>query len=181
MNAFILLLSAACVATGIAAFIDFRTGFIPNRLTVPLAVVGIPAHVACMAAVAPNVNLLWWVGDSLLGIVICGAVPLLLWRTGGLGGGDMKLFAALGSLLGVRGGLEVQLVAFTCAAVIAPAVLAYKGQLMGVLRNTARIAINPFMPAHRRYTLPTEVMTEVRFGPAIFLGAVLVTVARLAH
>src|SRR5690242_7959770 len=179
MNPWILLLGAACLATAICALIDYRTGFIPNQLTLPLALLGIPVHVVCMQQLAPTASVWLWLGDAVLGIVLCGAVPLLLWKTGGLGGGDLKLFAALGSLLGVRAGLEVQLVAFTCAAVLAPAVLAYRGQLLGVLRNTARLAVNPFMPAHRRYALPAEVMTEVRFGPAIFLGTALVAAARL--
>ncbi len=179
MNPWIPLLGAACLATAMSAVIDYRTGFIPDRLTVPLALLGIPVHGICLAHVAPTASAWLWLGDAVLGIALCGAVPLLLWRMGGLGGGDLKLFAALGALLGVRAGLEVQLVAFTSAAVLSPALLAYRGQLLGVLGNTARLAINPFMPAGRRHAVPTEVMTAVRFGPAIFLGTALVTFARL--
>jgi len=106
-------------------------------------------------------------------------VPLVLWRTGGLGGGDLKLFVALGALLGVRAGLEVQLVAFSVAALIAPTVLAFRGKLLAVLRNVARQLLNPFLPRDRRRPVPAELMTEVRFGPAIFAGTALVACARL--
>ena len=37
---------------------------------------------------------------------------------------------------------------------------------------------NPFVPVHKRRHMPLEMMTEVRFGPAIFLATLLVTFAR---
>jgi prepilin peptidase CpaA len=181
MNPWYLLLGFACLVTLVAALMDWRTGLIPNYITIPLVAAGVPLHIFTMRALAPSVNTWFWVGDALLGILICALVPFLLWRTGGMGGGDLKLFAALGALLGVRAGLEVQLVAFTVAALLVPAVLAYRGQLLQVLRNTGRLLINPFIPAHKRHSLPSEVLTEVRFGPAIFAAAAFVTCARLWH
>jgi prepilin peptidase CpaA len=173
------LFGAACLLTAVAAFLDYRTGFIPNKLTLPMLAVGIPAHVICLRLASPTTHVWLWVGDAVLGVMLSALVPLILWRTGGMGGGDLKLFGALGALLGVRAGLEIQLVAFTVAALVVPAILAYRGQLFAVLRNTASIVVNPFVPVHKRRHLPVEVMTEVRFGPAIFAATALVACARL--
>jgi prepilin peptidase CpaA len=179
MNAWYVLLGSACLVTFVAALVDYRTGLIPNYLTVPLVAIGIPAHIIALRLVSPQANLWILAADAVLGVLVCALVPFLLWRTGGMGGGDLKLFAALGALLGVRAGLEIQLVAFTAAALLVPAVLAYRGKLWQVIKNTGRILVNPFIPAHKREALPSEVLHEVRFGPAIFAAAALVTCARL--
>lgn len=173
------LFGCACLVTAIAALIDYKTGFIPDKLTLSVIALGVPIHVIALRLGGPKVNTWVWVGDAVLGVLLCALVPLILCKTGGMGGGDLKLFAALGAVLGVRPGLEVQLVTFTVAALIVPAVLAYRGQLFGVLRNIGRMMINPFVPAHKRRVLPQEVMTEVRFGPAIFAGTTLVACAHL--
>jgi prepilin peptidase CpaA len=178
MNSWYVLFSLACVVTLVAALIDFRTGIIPNKLTLALFALGLPAHILVLSVFVPKASIWFWVGDAVLGVVICGLVPYVLWKAGGLLGGDLKLFAALGALLGVRAGLEVQLVAFTGAALILPAVMAYQGKLWGVLKNTGRLMINPFIPAHKRHPLPPEVLTQVRFGPAIFAATALVACTR---
>lgn len=94
-----------------AAFTDWRTGLIPNRLTVPplaLAPViyfflgGVPAAVA-----------------SVLGAVLCGAVPYVLFRRDAIGGGDVKLLAALGAFLGPSGALLSGLVGIALGGVLA--------------------------------------------------------------
>jgi prepilin peptidase CpaA len=178
MNHWYLLFGCACLATALAGAIDLRTGLIPNALTLPLLAVAMPLHVLTMHTGAPEISTWLWVGDAVVGSLVCALVPLLLWRSGGMGGGDLKLFAALGALLGVRAGLEIQLVAFAVAALLVPAVLAFRGKLLAVARNIGRQLINPFLPAHRRSPIPPELMTEVRFGPAIFAGTALVACAR---
>jgi Flp pilus assembly protein protease CpaA len=179
MTVWHLLFGAACLLSGVAAFVDFRSGLIPNSITLPMLAVGVPAHVISLSLASPSTTVWYWIADAVLGVLLCALVPLILWRTGGMGGGDLKLFAALGGLLGTRTGLEVELVAFTTAALIVPAVLAYRGQLLAVLSNTARLVTNPFVPVHKRRHMPLEMMTEVRFGPAIFLAMLLVTFARV--
>ena len=154
-------------------------GFIPNRLTLPLIVLGIPTHVLALHYGAPGPRPWLWAADAIGGALVCSVVPLVLWRYGGMGGGDLKLFAALGSLLGVRAGLEVQLVAFIVAALAAPAVLAFKGRLLVFLSNVGRQLINPFLSASRRRAVPPELMTEVRFGPVIFAGTLLTACTHL--
>lgn len=65
---------------------------------------------------------------SLMGAVVCAIVPALLYRQGAIGGGDLKLLAAVGSLLQVTMGVEAQMYAFFAGTLVAPARLAYEGQ-----------------------------------------------------
>ena len=64
-------------------------------------------------------------GFSLLGAAVCAAVPLALWRAQAIGGGDVKLFAALGALLQTLVGVEAQFYACLAACVLAFGRLAY--------------------------------------------------------
>jgi prepilin peptidase CpaA len=163
------LLAAAIVAAA-AAWTDWRTGHMPNWLTLgPLALAplahavaaGIAAHAFEPAAQAA--------GFSILGAVVCAAIPLALYRAA-IGGGDVKLFAALGALLRTLVGVEAQFYAFIAAAVLSLGYLAYQGKLFKVLGNTFALAVNPFLPRDRRRDITPEMLTWARFGPAIFVG-----------
>jgi hypothetical protein len=67
-------------------------------------------------------------------------------------------------------GVEAEMYGFVGVAMIMPARLAYEGKLKQVLFNTVAIATNPFRPKDKRKEVPSEMLTEVRFGPGIFLG-----------
>ena len=87
-----LLLAAVALCGGAAATIDLRTRRVPNRLTASIAVLGL----ALAAWHATGVT----VAGALAGL----ALGLLLMLPGHLigatGAGDVKLFAAIGTLLG---------------------------------------------------------------------------------
>ena len=94
-----------------AAITDWRKGEIPNWLTLPPLVVAPVVYgilLGKMGAIA-----------SVLGIVFCGLPTLVLWWQGGIGGGDVKLVAAIGATAGLMAGLEIELVAFVVAALYA--------------------------------------------------------------
>lgn len=165
------LLAATSVAA-IAAVTDLRTGHIPNWLTLPALAMGVIGHAA----------LGWYVGGpaaglsegalALGGAVFCAIAPGLMFWKGGMGGGDLKLFAAIGALCQPLLGIELQMYAFVAAALVAPARLAYQGRLLQVLKNTFSLALNPLRRGAVKRELPPEMMTWFRLGPAIFLGAV---------
>lgn len=163
-------LIAALVVTAIAAWFDWRKGEIPNWITLGSLGAGLAAHAVLGAAAggakAAGFELLW----SLVGAIACGLVPLLLYRLGALGGGDLKLLLGLGAVLGVRLGIEAELYGFVAAALYAPARLAYEGKLMRTLGNTAALAANPVLPKARRREISPEMMTWLRFGPPLFVG-----------
>ena len=127
---------AACAILLTLAVIDVRCGLLPDALTLPLlwaglllawAGVGVGLHDAVVAAAA---------GYALLRgtdkvFEICRRRP-------GLGGGDMKLFAALGAWLG-----WAPLPAVLLAACVAGVLFAWAGSGRGVWR--ASLAFGPFL------------------------------------
>lgn len=169
-------LVAATLLAAMAAVSDWRTGLIPDRLTLP-ALLGAPlaylarglaTHAGTEAAVSEA-------GWSLAGALACAAIPVLLYRQSAIGFGDVKLFAALGALLQPLMGLEVETYGFVAAALLAPARLAYEGKLLKTLKNTLALVVNPFMPKEKRRSVDQEMMSWFRLGPAIFVGTVLAT------
>jgi prepilin peptidase CpaA len=150
----------------VAAWTDARSGKIPNLLTLPAAAVAVLVHGA--------VGGLAGFGMSLLGAVISGAVPYALHRSTrgrAIGGGDVKLFAALGAIGGPMLGLEIELSSFLLLGVFAMARLAFRGQLLGVFINALRLLVNPLLPTRLRRSVPQEALTEMRLGPAIAVAA----------
>jgi prepilin peptidase CpaA len=163
---------AAVVVTAIAAWQDYKTGHIANWLTLgalglaPLAHFAVALPGGVDAAVKAG-------GFSVLGAIMVGLVPLILYRLGGIFGGDVKLLAAVGAMLGTTAGVEAELCAFLAAAMFALGRLAYEGKLVRTLANAGRLVVNPVLPKDKRTEVSQEMMTEMRFGPAIFVGTVM--------
>jgi prepilin peptidase CpaA len=152
----------AVAVSAAAALLDYRTGRIPNWLTLPAICLG-PTLSGLLGGRSDFVA-------SLVGLVLAAAVPWLLYRSTqgrAIGGGDVKLFAALGALLGPTRGFEIQLAAFGILAMFALVALAYRGHLLRVVVNTIHLAANPLLPRKWRRPLETTSMTEFRMGPAI--------------
>jgi len=155
-------LALACAATLVAAWTDARTGRIPNVLTLPLLPVGL-----ILGAVQTG---LVGFGAAVLGCLLCFAVPygLLHFSQGtAIGGGDVKLFAGLGALLGPHAGLEVQLSSLILLAVFALLALAWRGQVWALLRRTGWLALNTVLPKARRRPVEPQLLMTMRMGPAI--------------
>jgi prepilin peptidase CpaA len=159
------------VVSAVAAAYDWRTGHIPNWLTLGALGIGVVGHAALgFATTGKAFDALTGAVFSLLGALSCAAVPLLLYRLGAIGGGDVKLLAGLGAILRPMMGVEAELYSFIAAAIAAPGWLAYEGKLGAVLGNTLALVKNPFLPEDRRRDIPPEMLTSLRFGPAIFVG-----------
>lgn len=166
-------LIAAVIVAAVAAWFDWRSGEMPDAVTlVPLAAAPV-AH-AVVAAVGGGFEAaVQAAGFSVLGAAVCVLVPAALYRAGAIGGGDLKLFAALGALLDTLLGVEAEFYACLIASVISLGVMAYHGKLFRVLGNTFALAFNPLLPKDKRREIPKEELTWARFGPAIFLGTAL--------
>lgn len=151
------LVAAAVVAVwiGIAivlALVDARTHRLPNRLVLPLY----PLGGAAAAVVSLRVGSVGPLLGAGLWAVILFAAYWVLYRFGGMGGGDVKLAGAIGLLTGSFGGeapLVATLVAFAAGGLVA---------LMLVVLRRAR----------RR--------SRIAFGPFMLLGAAVATVSALA-
>lgn len=159
---------AVCVVAGIS---DFRTGTIPNALTYPVLLLAPPAHFAL--ALRNGLSLAdagAHAGLSVVGLLLCGLVPLLMWRSGALGGGDVKLFAALGGLVLPRFGFEAEAYVFLSATLIAPLQLLHQGKLLVLLANVAARLRNALRPKERRVPTDSNIATWFRLGPCFAIG-----------
>lgn len=153
-----LLVAAAAAAT------DARTGLIPNLITLPALFAALLLHFILQGAG----GLLF----SLAGALACGLIPYLLFRAGSMGGGDVKLLAALGAIGGPQIGLEVEVLGMAIAALYAVAVLAVRGGLGRMLLGSLWLTLNIFLPARMRRPIPTTQMMSLRLGVPLFLGTV---------
>lgn len=166
-------LVAAVLIAAIAAVIDWKTGLIPNWLTLgPLAAAPL-LHAALGFKSEGASGAGWSFGYSAAGALLCGLAPGLIFIAGGGGGGDVKLLMALGALLGPVVGLEAEMYIFVGATLYSMGWMAYEGKLMATLGRTFTLVINPFLPREKRRELPEAMMAELRFGPSMFVGTCL--------
>lgn len=114
------------VLVGVAVICDLRTREIPDWI--PLAMIAW----ACLATVAGLHRVTWMGGviGALLGLGLAGGVFYL----GGLGGGDVKLLAAIGAAVG-----PVALLSILAWMAVAGAVLA----LLALARGQRQFAYGP--------------------------------------
>ena len=161
---------AMIAIAAIAAVTDWRTGEIPNWLTLPPILL------------APLVYLVAYGSGglvaSLIGVGACGLVPYLMFRSRAIGGGDVKLFAALGALGGMQLGIEAQLLGLSAGVVFALVALARKRQILALFANTLRLASNPMLPRRRRRPVEPAAMHSLRLGLPILIGTLLAVVAQ---
>jgi prepilin peptidase CpaA len=154
----------------VGASIDARTGHVPNWLTLgALATAPLVNFALESSANGPRAGLTA-AGLSLLGALICGLGPLVAFMKGGMGGGDVKLLAAIGALLGPRLGLDAEFYGFVVGALYVPAKLAWQGSLFATLAGVFRMLANPFRPKDARAAAPEGLKMRVRLGPAILVG-----------
>ena len=155
----------------IAAASDWRTGLVPNAVVAGGALGGV--LVQLLAVVVFDAPLWASLASMLLGLLVCATLPMVLWLTGAMGGGDLKLFAAIGLCVGPRTGVDIQVWAHVIAVLVLPVYLLRAGAARRVLVNLGRR-----LRGARSEAPAPEVPTAFRFAPAILVACVLVTVLR---
>lgn len=169
---------AALVAAGIAAFTDYRSGRMPNRVTLGALALGFAARPCLALFESGSTGFATALASCAIGGVVTAIAPLLLWRANALGGGDVKLFVALGVLLGPVIGLEAQMMAFAAGALFVPFRLAYEGRLFATLWRSLTLVTNVFTSAERRRPIDSAALTWFRLGPMILVGTFLAIISR---
>jgi prepilin peptidase CpaA len=172
-----LALGLALVVSAAAALLDWRTGHIPNWLTLGSMGLALLAHSTYGAAGSGARGVAGAVVSVLLGVVVCSLVPLLMYRAKGMGGGDVKLLAALGAMCGPMIGMQAQFYSFIAIVLYACAALAYQGKLVRTLWQSLRILVNPVLPAARKKPVSPDMLTSLKLGPAILAGVIATALA----
>jgi Flp pilus assembly protein protease CpaA len=170
-----LLVAAALSMTLVAAIFDGRRGVIPRWVSMPFLLVAPLVHAFALTGKHGPYGVpgpLWGGLLSLTGAALCAAVPYLLFRFGWVGGGDVKVLASLGALLGPHAALPAEFCALTLAALFAPARLAYQGRLFSTIGASALCLVGPLLPADRARPAPDALWETVRLSPFVFLGTV---------
>jgi prepilin peptidase CpaA len=115
------------LTAGLACVTDLRTRRIPNALTFGSALAGFLYH-----AVSAGTS---GAGSSVAGWLVGTIVFLPFFALRGMGGGDVKLLAALGAWLGPREALWLAAYSMIAGGVIAVAVSLARGYLGTALSN----------------------------------------------
>lgn len=183
------------VIAAVGAWTDYRTRQIPNWLTFGGIVVGVALQALAGQYRVEDMQFggqtaLGGVVHSLLGAVVCGLPLWVLFRKqiqredGTLdqvsGGGDVKILAAMGALLGLYHGLGLEFLCLAATSVLTLARLAWHGRLLRVLSNALFLAINPILPKKWQRRITAELLHKVRMGVPILLGTLMFAVNRLA-
>jgi prepilin peptidase CpaA len=170
---------SALAMSAVAAVHDLRARRIPSWLTLP-ALAAAPALRAALAFQEHARGAFGLSGPmlegmlSVVGALSCAVVPLVLWRGSVMGGGDCKLLASSGALLGPSLGIRVELVALLLAGYFGLARLAFRGQLLSALGRSVAFVFNPVLSKDRRAGLPAGMLDSVPLGPFVLAATVVV-------
>jgi prepilin peptidase CpaA len=118
--------AALCIA-GVACVCDLRSRRIPNVLTLGAAAAGFAYHVSTGGFEA--------LGQSALGWLIGALVFIVPFALRGMGGGDVKLLAALGAWIGPADAISLGLCTAIAGGVMGIAVAIAHGYTRTALRN----------------------------------------------
>jgi prepilin peptidase CpaA len=156
-------IAALTAGVTVATVVDIKTRRIPNVLTAGMAGAGL-----VLAAAGANGMSLAAAG---LGIVLGLALMLPGHALGATGAGDVKLMAAIGSLIGPA--LVIKAFLFTAVAggVLAVAVALRRRRLAATVAVTARLIATPSGARGELKAAPPS--SRFAYGPAIAIGSLI--------
>jgi prepilin peptidase CpaA len=158
-TAFVVLATGALVAT----VVDIRTRRIPNVLTAAMTGLGIGFAASGISGIS--------LGASVLGFVVGLALMMPGHALGATGAGDVKLMAAIGSILGPAVVVTAFLFTAVAGGVLAVFVAARRRRLGLTLAGTGRMIASP--SGTRREIHGAAPSSRFAYGPAIAIGSVL--------
>ena len=162
-----IVLTVIVLGTALAAAIDLRTRRVPNVLTVSLAVAGVLLAVAGVGRVGPVA--------SLLGLGVGFALMLPGHLIGGMGAGDVKLFAAVGTFLGPTGVLSAFLYTAIAGGLLALFVSLRRRRGCQTLNRVARFIANT--AGSKAAIEDPSAGNRFAYAPAIAVGAIFAAMA----
>ncbi|MCU1383292.1 MAG: hypothetical protein JWL71_1989 [Acidobacteria bacterium] len=164
LSDFIVVGTVVCGAVAATA-IDLRTRRVPNALNALIASIGIVLAVTGLSGVS--------VGAAAAGLGVGLALMLPGFLFGATGAGDVKLFAAMGALVGPSHILRGFFFTVVAGGVLAIAVAAKRGRLRQTLDRTAVLVATGGLNA-AAIEAPVE-NNRFAYAPAIAIGVTLAT------
>ena len=161
------LVDGAVLVALLGAWFDVISGRIPNRLTYP----------AMLAALIARAAFFGWRGllEGFLGLVLCGGVFLLFFAIHAMGGGDVKLMAAVGAWVGYHNAGVALIVCALAGGLIALGYVIVLKRYRATLSNIlSMIRFHAFLGLRVNPDLNLSNANAVRmpYGLAIAAGAV---------
>jgi prepilin peptidase CpaA len=148
-------LAAASAAAVLGACEDLRCRRIPNRLTGCALVLGLVLHLL-MGGLKD-------VGFAVLAGLCAGGLLLVMYISGGMGAGDVKLMAAVGCLAGISSLREILTGTFLCGAVFGIALAMYHRRLGQTVGN-ALLLVGQFKHKNKPEMDPQNEYQNVQAG-----------------
>jgi prepilin peptidase CpaA len=165
MHRDIALLIVALAMAITAAVFDVQQHRIPNWLTYPGIVLGVVLRGV----------LFGWEGLSGAGegCLLAGGIMFLFYAVRAMGAGDVKLMAAIGSLVGPEQAIVVLLATAICGGVMAIVISVYRGRMGETLRNLGSVLwfhARTGLQTHPELNLDNPTALRMPYGLAIAAG-----------
>ena len=166
MDKYLLVCASAIAMAG--AVHDVRSRRIPNQLTITAMTAGI-ATGGVVGGWAGLVSAIW-------GAFLAGGIFFLFFVVGGMGGGDVKLMAAVGAWAGVKQVTPILLAAALAGGALALVYMIADGTVGRTLRNIfilIRHHLTSGIRPHPQINVQDSRTTRVPFGIAIAVGTLV--------
>ena len=161
------LLDGAVIAALLGAYFDVISARIPNRLTYPAILLGLVLRF----------GFLGWHGlvQGVLGMLLCGGLFFVLFVIRAMGGGDVKLMAAVGSWVGARHTVTALIICALAGGIIAMGYVVFHKRFRKTFSNVVSIvkfhAVSG-VKQHPELNLSSAKAVRMPYGVAIACGAV---------
>jgi prepilin peptidase CpaA len=156
---FVALASGALIAT----VIDLKTRRIPNIVTMTMAGIGLGLAASGVSGFS--------LGAAFLGLVVGLGLMLPGYALGATGAGDVKLMAAIGTMVGPWVVVKAFLFTGIAGGVIAVLVALKRRRLAMTVAGTARLIAAPSGARDELTMAPSS--SRFAYGPAIAIGSVI--------
>ena len=162
-DSFLLFIALALAIT--SAIFDVQQRRIPNRLTYPGIVAGLVLQTF----------LYGWRGSlsAIEGFLLLGGIMFMFYAVRAMGAGDVKLMAAIGSLVGPTHGYLVLLATAICGGILAIIYALYRGRMGSTLKNLGSVVAfhaQTGLTAHPELNLDNPATLRMPYGLAIAAG-----------
>ena len=147
---------------------DVRYRRIPNPFVLATLVTGLTLNLAVGG----------WQGglNSIGGCLLAFVLMFMLHVFGAMGAGDVKLFAAIGSILGAQLVLPTFIVVVLTGGLLALVVVVRSGAFSTTCHRVLQILVG-FLPGWQmpRFSVPADRRLTIPYGAAITIGAIIAT------